>query len=86
MKKLTKIAALMASLVFTMMFFNTASADVNPFSETAQTQTIVGDDGKCGDKEDKKCGDKKDKKCGDKDKKCGDKKDGKCGESKCGGK
>jgi len=87
MKKLTKIAALIASLVLTMMFFNSASADVNPFSQTSQVQNITGDDGKCGDKKDKKCGDKKDKKCGDKkDKKCGDKKDKKCGDKKCGDK
>ncbi len=75
MKKLTKIATLVASLVFAMMFINTATADVNPFAQADQIQNIVGDEGKCGDKKDKKCGDKKDKKCGDKKgKKCGDKK------------
>ncbi|MEP1960684.1 MAG: hypothetical protein ABJI92_11475 [Kangiellaceae bacterium] len=88
MKKFTKLAALVSSLVFSLMFINTASADANPFAQVDQVQTIVGDDGKCGEG---KCGDKKGKKegkCGEG--KCGDKKkgkkEGKCGEGKCGGK
>ena len=65
MKKLTKIATLVGSLIFAMMYINTASADANPFAQASQVQTIVGEDGKCGDKKDKKCGEgKKDKKCG----------------------
>jgi uncharacterized low-complexity protein len=91
MKKLTKMFALVGSLVLALTFVNTASADANPFAQADQVQTFFGDDSKCGDKGDKKCGDKGDKKCGDKgDKKCGEgkkgKKEGKCGEGKCGGK
>ena len=91
MKKLSKIATIVGSLLFAMMYINTASADVNPFAQVDQVQTIVGDDGKCGDKKDKKCGEGKDKKCGEgKDKKCGEgkcgdkkgKKEGKCGDKK----
>ena len=97
MKKLSKLATLVGSLIFAMMYINTASADANPFAQSAQVQTVADDDSKCGEG---KCGDKakKDKKCGEgkcgdkakKDKKCGegkkDKKEGKCGEGKCGGK
>ncbi len=96
MKKLSKLTALVGSLFLAALFFNTASADANPFAQQSeQVQTIAGDDSKCGDeKKDKKeekcgegkCGDKKDKKCGDKkdekEEKCGDKKDHK--EKKCG--
>lgn len=90
MKKLSKIAALVSTLFLAAMYFNTASADVNPFAQQAdQVQTITGDEGKCGEG---KCGDKKgakkEGKCGEG--KCGekkaDKKEGKCGEGKCGGK
>jgi uncharacterized low-complexity protein len=95
MKKISKIATLVGTLVLSTMFFNTASADTNPFAQqAAPVQTIIGDDGKCGeskDKKDGKCGDKakKDGKCGEKGKKdgkCGEKgkKEGKCGEGKCG--
>ncbi|MFT6732213.1 MAG: putative low-complexity protein [Polaribacter sp.] len=88
MKKLTKMFALVGSLVLALTFVNTASADANPFAQADQVQTFFGDDSKCGDKGDKKCGDKGDKKCGDKgDKKCGDKGDKKCGDKgdkKCG--
>ncbi len=93
MNKLTKIVALVGSILFAMMYINTASADSNPFAKADNVQTIIGEDeGKCGDKKDKK---KKDGKCGEhkdkkkKDSKCGEhkdkkKKDGKCGEGKCG--
>ena len=87
MKKLIKIATTVGSLLFAIMYINTASADVNPFAQIDQVQTVVHDDGKCGDKKDKKCGEGKDKKCGEG--KCGDKKGkkkGKCGEGKCGDK
>ena len=91
MKKFSKISALVFSLVLSVFYFNTASADSNPFAKADQVQTIIsaGDDGKCGEG---KCGDAKKEakegKCGEG--KCGDakkeKKEGKCGEGKCGGK
>ena len=89
MKKLTKIAAIVGSLLLAMMYMNTASADANPFAQADQVQTFAGEDGKCGEG---KCGDKKgakkEGKCGEG--KCGDKKgakkEGKCGEGKCGDK
>ncbi len=89
MKKLTKIATIVGSLLFAMLYINTASADVNPFAQVDQVQTIVGEDGKCGEGKDKKEGKgKKEGKCGEG--KCGEnkgkKKEGKCGEGKCGGK
>ena len=101
MKKFSKISALVLSLFLSVFYFNTASADANPFAQSDQIQTVVsaGDDGKCGEgkeKKDGKCGEgkcgegkeKKDGKCGEG--KCGDakkeKKEGKCGEGKCGGK
>ena len=69
MRKLSKITALVGSLLLAAMYFNTASAEANPFAQQAdQVQTFDGEDSKCGDM-------KKDKKA---------KKDGKCGESKCG--
>ena len=84
MKKLTKIAAMVGSLLLAMMYMNAASADANPFAQADQIQTFAGEDGKCGDKKDAK----KEGKCGEG--KCGDKKDvkkeGKCGEGKCGDK
>ena len=55
MKKLTKIATIVGSLLFAMLYINTASADVNPFAQVDQVQTIVGEDGKCGEGKDKKC-------------------------------
>ncbi|WP_196138462.1 hypothetical protein [Aliikangiella sp. G2MR2-5] len=82
MKKLTKIAAIISSLMMAALFMNTASADANPFAQNDQIQTIAGDDGKCGDskkeKKEGKCGEGK---CGEGKK---DKKEGKCGEGKCG--
>ena len=101
MRKMTKIAALIGSLMLSIVFTQSATADANPFADVDQVQTFVGDDkkkcgeGKCGDKKKEgKCGEGK---CGDKKKakkdgkggegKCGDKKkEGKCGEGKCGDK
>ena len=90
MKKMTKIAALIGSLMLSIVFTQSATADANPFADVDQVQTFVGDDkkkcgeGKCGDekkaKKEGKCGEGK---CGDKKKA---KKEGKCGEGKCGGK
>jgi uncharacterized low-complexity protein len=99
MKKLSKLFAVVGSLLVVLAFSSTVSADANPFAQQAdQIQTITGDDGKCGEgkeKKDGKCGEgkcgegkeKKDGKCGEG--KCGEgkeKKEGKCGEGKCGGK
>lgn len=83
MKKLSKLTAVIGSLLMVLAFSGTASAEANPFAEAEQIQTFDGHkDGKCGEG---KCGDKKkDKKCGEG--KCGDKKDKKCGEGKCGDK
>ena len=98
MKKLTRLAAIVGSMLFAMAFVNTASAETNPFAQADQIQQVAQPDGKCGEgkcgdktKKDKKCGEGK---CGDKKKKCGEgkcgdkkaKKDKKCGEGKCGGK
>ncbi|TQV82896.1 hypothetical protein [Aliikangiella coralliicola] len=91
MKKLSKIAALVGSILLATMYFGTASAEANPFAKADQVQTVAGDgkDAKCGEG---KCGgDKKKKgegKCGEG--KCGGDKakkkgEGKCGEGKCGG-
>jgi uncharacterized low-complexity protein len=92
MKKISKIATLVGTLVLSVVFFNSASASTNPFSQQATSvQTTIGDEAKCGDakgKKDGKCGEKakKEGKCGEG--KCGDskkaKKEGKCGEGKCG--
>ncbi len=80
MKKLSKIFAVIGSLLM-VLYFNTASADTNPFAKADQVQTIASDDGKCGDSKDSK---KEEGKCGDNKAKA--KKDGKCGEGKCGDK